>query len=132
MALMDSQTFSSPLKGAVALVVQVSSVHNTVTVKAGSFTVRGEFYELLQDQFFEVVPHATKSMEYRGYLVKDTDTNSIYLLVDEFIQGVETAFDFSVGPYRPLREYLVFVVPSVATFNLSLVDINVKKIVSTT
>jgi hypothetical protein len=93
-------------KGSNVVELEVLQEEMSITVKAGSFRVRGVDYDLIEDQVFTATerPERTDAV---AFLVKQKSDDSIIVVVDELVfdedSGWPDHYDWENSPYEKLK-----------------------------
>lgn len=88
-----------------------------ITVKAGTFRVKHEDFELTEDAVFAAVADSTYQTNVVGYLAQDLgDGGAVVLVVDEvLLDGVDAPSRWDSAAYRVLHAAFMARVPAGAT-----------------
>lgn len=110
--------------------LQVLQSGMDITVKAGSFRVRGEDFVLAEDEVFTAVADATYETMVVGYICQDLGNGGqLVLAVDEVIRdGVDAPTRWDSDVYRVLHTAFSVSIPAAAT-TLDGVDVIARKLV---
>lgn len=110
--------------------LDVSESGLDLTVAAGSFAVKGQSYDLAEDQQATVSPHATSPTWVAGYLAQHRESGEVALVVDEVVYGSgDEALDFGATEYELLHRLFTARVQAGA-MNLSDIQVSVFHLVS--
>lgn len=114
------------LQGSLRLDVNLSvtCVGMTITVKAGTFKVKGRDYPLEEQKI--TIGYSATPQSVQGFLTLDPDTNEAFLLVDEVpeVNGQYDHYEWSAHKLEPLHLLFIVNVPAAVT-SLDMVPIKV-------
>jgi len=97
--------------------LEVTQAGMSITVKAGSFRVKHEDFELTEDAVFAAVADSTYQTNVVGYMAQDLgDDGAVVLVVDEvLLDGVDAPSRWNNAAYRVLHAAFVVSIPAGAT-----------------
>jgi len=110
--------------------LQVLQSGMDITVKAGSFRIKGQDFTLAEDEVFTAVADATYDTAVVGYLCQDLNNGGqLALVVDEVLQdGADTPARWDSTAYKSLVPAFIVNVPAGAT-TLDDVVVTARKLV---
>lgn len=127
MPIIDRLSYSRPEKSSLEIVVETQG--DLLTVKAGTFKINKESFELTEDEEFTITQRDCR-VWIKGYLVQRLSDSEVRVIIDEELEidgWVPTIFEQAYPEYRSLESLLSVTIPANVN-SFDELDVEVQKI----